>query len=153
LHDRFCTEALATADEALDPQRWQDATIAEIFSEVIPFLVRIYLERRPLLRAFMVRCSLDDSFLEAGAQLHRHVSARLRQLLLARRHEIEHPNPELAVDFGLRLVMNLLDMNTLFGHVSPSDFSLSAVALARELQAAYCRYLGVNEVTGAVEAG
>lgn len=143
LHDRFCEQALATADLALDPARWEACTISEIFSEVIPFLVHIYDERRWLLRAFMVRSSLDESFLEAGARLHRHVSIRLRELLLARRLEIAHSDPELAVDLGLRLVMNLLDMNTLFGHVRASEFPLDASALAAELQRAYSQYLGV----------
>jgi AcrR family transcriptional regulator len=143
LHDRFCEEALATADEALDPQRWHGASIPEIFAEVIPFLVRIYADRRWLLRAFIVRASLDESFLEAGARMHRHISAQLRKLLLARREEIDHVQPEVAVDLGLRMVMNLLDMNTLFGHVRPSDFSLSTHALAGELKRAYLGYLGI----------
>lgn len=146
LHDRFCQEALATADEALNPERWSGAAIGEICAEVIPFLARIYEDRRWLLRAFMVRSSLDASFLEAGARLHHHVSVRLRELLLARRDEIGHPNPELAVEFGLRLVMNLLDMNTLFGDVRLSEVAMSAEALAAELERAYSQYLGIAMV-------
>jgi AcrR family transcriptional regulator len=149
LHDRFCSEALATATETLAPERWLGATIPEIFEVVIPFLTRIYEQRRSLIRAFIVRCSLDASFLEAGARMHRHISDRLRDLLLARREEIDHENPELAVDFGLRTVMHLLDMNTLVGHVHPQEFSIAGDALARELTRVYLGYLGIDRTGGA----
>jgi AcrR family transcriptional regulator len=144
LHQRFCDEACATADEALDADRWAGASIAEVCAEVVPFLVRIYHERRGLLRAFIVRGGLDDSFLEAGARLSRHVAARLRALLLARRHEISHPDPALAIDFGLRLMLHLLDLHTVFGNVQPTLSALTQDELSCELIRAYLNYLGVT---------
>lgn len=152
VHDRFCEQALVTADEALNPERWPGASIPEIFDEVLPFLVNIYEERRALIKAFIVRAGLDESFLEAGARMHRHISERLRALLLARRDEIEHDDPELAVDFGLRAVMNLLDMNALVGHVHAQEFALAGPALGRELTRVYLGYLGIRRETGAAEA-
>lgn len=149
LHERFCDEALATATETLDPERWVGANIPEIFDVVIPFLTHVYEERASLIKAFIVRCCLDASFLEAGARMHRHISDSLRRLLLARRDEIEHENPELAVDFGLRAVMHLLDMNTLVGHVHPQEFALSGEPLAHELTRVYLGYLGIDRTAGA----
>src|SRR3990172_9285786 len=59
LHERFCDEARATTDEALDPAKWQGATAAEILAEVSAFVVAIYRERVGLLRAFLDRCVID----------------------------------------------------------------------------------------------
>lgn len=151
LHDRFCEEAFATADLALDADRWLGASIVDICHEVVPFLVRTYDERRGLIRAFIVRSGLDEAFLEAGARLSRHISARLRDLLLARQEEINHPDPELAVDFGLRLILHLLDLHLVFGKVQPTLSSLSQEEIARELIRAYLSYLGVGSWPGSQE--
>jgi hypothetical protein len=68
----------------------------------------------------------------------------LRQLLLARRHELAHPDPELAVDFGLRLVMHMLDISAMYAPKSLTEYELSGSELARELCRAYLGYLGVE---------
>ena len=59
LYDRYYQEAIATADEALDPARWEGATIPEILSAVVVFLVEIYRERTGLMRAFALRNHAD----------------------------------------------------------------------------------------------
>jgi AcrR family transcriptional regulator len=144
LHERFVEDAIATADAALDPELWEEQNIGEILGEVIPFLVRIYEERRSLISAFIVQCTRDPSYVESGGRLQRHLSLRLRQLLLARRHELAHPDPELAVDFGLRLVMHMLDISAMYAPKSLTEYELSGSELARELCRAYLGYLGVE---------
>ena len=51
LYDRFLAEATATADAALDPERWEGATVPEILGAVIGFLVTVFREQTGLLRA------------------------------------------------------------------------------------------------------
>ncbi len=46
LHERFCEQALATTDMALDPQRWEGAAIADILTTTTPFLVHTYHHKR-----------------------------------------------------------------------------------------------------------
>lgn len=143
LHDRFCDEALATADAALDPQRWGGASIAEILHSLVPFLVQTYDERRGLMRAFIVRSGHDDDFLQSGARLGLHIAERLEHLLLARCHEINHPDPRLAVRFGLRMAMHYLDQSAIFAGV-PQFVQLDIEQLSAELCRAYLSYLGVE---------
>ena len=59
LSDRYLAEATATADDALDPERWEGASVAEIIAEVVRFLVVSYRERAGLMRAFVVRNHTD----------------------------------------------------------------------------------------------
>jgi hypothetical protein len=135
---------MATTDAALDALRWEGATIAEIFSAAIPFLVHVYQHKRGLIRAFIVRGSTDHLFAEKAGRLSRAISEKLIALLMARRDEITHPNPELAVDFGLRMTFDALDQATLYGDIQRSTVKFSPEQLAEELSRAFLSYLGVE---------
>ena len=45
LHERFCEEAMATANAALDPVRWEKASAREILSALIAFLIALGFDR------------------------------------------------------------------------------------------------------------
>ena len=60
LHARFCEEARATADAALDPHRWRDASTAEVVREFVAFLVRIFREREGSFRAYQLAGFTND---------------------------------------------------------------------------------------------
>jgi AcrR family transcriptional regulator len=152
LHERFCEQALATADEALDPARWEGASIAEIFSTTTPFLVHTFQTKRGLIRAFIARCSCDDQFLERASRVGRQISEKLLTLLLARRGEIKHPDPVMAIDFGLRMTFDTLDHETVYADFQRGKIKLSREQLAEELTRAFLSYLGV-EIPSNWEAG
>lgn len=141
LHDRFCEEAFATADKALEPTQWEAASVREILTELIGFLVSIYVERRGMLRAFLVRSSIDPSFAEDSARLAGYLLNGLRELLLTRRAEISHPDPELAIPFGIRSVFDVLEMATLGDDRRP--LTLGDPRLPEELARTYINFLGV----------
>lgn len=145
LYERYFAEATATADAALDPQRWEGASIAEILEAVTRFLTEIYRERGGLIRAFVVRSHSDPSFRARQERLSHYVSDGLSALLLARRDEIAHPDPARATAFGLTLVVNTLESVILFGELRSGALVLSDAELARELTTAYLAYLGIQE--------
>jgi AcrR family transcriptional regulator len=147
LHERFCEEALATSDLALDADRWEGASIAEIFAEVIPFLVEVYGQKRGLIRAFIVRGSHDPEFASSASRLGKYISQRLTALLLDRREQISHPDPVLAVDFGLRMMFDTLDQSTLFAGVERMANPITPQQTARELTRLYLSYLGVERTS------
>ncbi|MBI3838081.1 MAG: TetR/AcrR family transcriptional regulator [Planctomycetia bacterium] len=146
LHQRFCEQALATTEAALDASRWEGASIAEIFSAAIPFLVHVYQLKRGLIRAFIVRASTDRQFADRGGHLGREISQRLISLLMARHDEIKHPDPALAVDFGLRMTFDTLDQATLYGDIQRTTLKFSPEQLAEELTRAFLSYLGVESM-------
>src|SRR5258707_10246781 len=59
LNERFLAQAVATADAALHPPRWQRTTIEEIAAAVVRFLVPIHPEQRRLPRAIAPRLRVD----------------------------------------------------------------------------------------------
>jgi len=145
LHERFVEEAMATAETALDPLRWADASLREMCEELFGFVTQVLRERHGLDRAVYERALFDEVFAERSARLTKFVMIGMAELLLARRHEITHPEPEVAVDVSLRQAFGLItDMCT----VGMNDFGLLVLddeKLVREMTRALTSYLGVRE--------
>ena len=80
LYDRYFEQAMATADAALDPARWEGASIDEMLSAVVRFLVEIYREQHGLIRAFVIRNHVDPEFQARRERLSHHVNSRLSML-------------------------------------------------------------------------
>jgi AcrR family transcriptional regulator len=148
LYERYYEEAVATADAALAPARWEGARVAELIPVVIRFLVSIFRERHGLMRAFVVRNHTHPEFQARQQRLSHHVIARLCLLVLARRDEIAHPEPERATRFGMMLVFSALESLILFGEMRSSLLSLSDDDLAAELTRSTLAYLGAANIEG-----
>lgn len=145
LYERYLEQALATADEALDPDRWDGAGIPEIFGSVARFLVAIYRERAGLIRAFVIRNHTDMEFRARQERLSHTVSEKLAALLMARDAAIRHPDPARAVEFGLTLVFSTIESVLLFGETrSSAPATMNDDQFAAELTRAYLAYLGVS---------
>jgi len=149
LYERYYEEAVATTDVALAPERWQGARVADLIPVVIRFLVSIFRERRGLMRAFVVRNHTHPEFQARQLRLSHHVIARLGTVVLARRGELAHPDPERAVRFALMLVFSALETLILFGEMRSSLLSLTDDDLAHELSRSTLAYLGVASPNGA----
>jgi AcrR family transcriptional regulator len=145
LYERWLGEATATADAALDPARWEGATISEIVTAVVRFLVEIYRERAGLMRAFVLRNHVDSEFHARQERLSHYISERLTRLLLVRRGEIARADPERAAGFGLTLIMSTLESVMLFGEHRTGSLALNDHELGVELTTAYLAYLGVPD--------
>ncbi|MFO0948510.1 MAG: TetR/AcrR family transcriptional regulator [Planctomycetota bacterium] len=143
LHDRFIVQAIATTDAVLDPARWEGSSIADIMAETVPFLVDVFRERRGLLRAFLVRSGVDPEFAR-GEPSNQHLAQKLRALLLARREEIQHPNPALAIDLSLQAILGTLNDLALLGCPDNTGLKLDDPDLGPELARMVVRYMGAE---------
>jgi AcrR family transcriptional regulator len=140
MHERFCEEARATADAALDPERWADSTTAEIVPEFVEFLVRIFREREGLFRSFLMRGASDQVVRERTENLFAYIAGKLAFLVAERVDEIRHPDPALAAAFGLHIVLGSLQHSVL----GTTTFPLSDERLTPQLSQAFLAYLGVT---------
>lgn len=146
LHERFCEESYATADEALDPKRWQGASSVDIATTLIAFLVQIYREQRGLLKVFLVRCAADPKAAQRGTKLMNHVTDKFASLMLSHNPPIRHSDPKFAVEFALRTAYSTLDSVMIFDEVPLKPIHLDDEQLAQELSRIVLRYLGVESV-------
>lgn len=145
LYERYFEQATATADAALDPARWAGVPIPGILRAVVRFLVEIYRQQRGLIRAFVVRNHTDAEFRARQERLSHYVNAKLSELLLARRAEIDHADPARAAAFGLTMTVSTIESAILFGEMRSSALALTDDELSSELTRAYLAYLGVPE--------
>ncbi len=139
LHERFCVEARATADAALDPRRWNGAPTSAVLPEFVAFLVRIFREREGFLRAIIVRGATDSVVRRRTERLFDHITERFATLLRERQRDLTHPDPTLAATVGLRVLLGTLDHTVM---ARPSTSALSDSELANELSRVLLAYLG-----------
>ena len=94
------TEAYeALTEEAIAPERWEGATIADILRGYIEYALEPD-EDRTTHKAAALLVAVDNPELRAHhAELQRAMHQGLQRLLLARKHEIGHRDPEAATSF------------------------------------------------------
>ena len=144
LHDRFRAEAIATADAVLNSTRWQGASVTEILSETLTFLVDVYRQRRSLFRAFMVRAFADADFAGRSVELNDYLLSAMRDLLFERHAQIGHPSPAEAIETGFQMVLSMLDQAVLYDEIDRRGMKLDDPRLAGELVRMYLGYLDVE---------
>lgn len=149
LHERFCEEARATADAALDPERWAGATIVEILPEFVDFLARIFREREGLIRAFLMHGISNREVRERTEGLFDYIVGKLSFLLAERVQELSHPNPALGAAFGLHVVLGALNHSAL----GTTTFPLADDRLVPQLSQVFLAYLGVRTETNETTTG
>lgn len=145
LHERVCEEAIATADDALARERWAGAGIREILETIVPFLVEVLQGREHLDLAIYQRGLTDAAMRERSNRLARYVMEGLSRLLLARREEIRHPDPERAVAFALVQMMAVLAQTYTAGLRDLTLVRMSDRELAAELIESCLAYLDVRD--------
>jgi hypothetical protein len=130
----------------LDPQRWRGASLETIVTALVELGVTKRRTHRGLLRALAlyVRSNPDPTFRERAAELNRFVTARLQALLASRHGEIRHPQPRLAIAFGLAVMDAVTREAIVFEDAGLNPAPMPDSQLARELTRAYLAYLGVR---------
>jgi AcrR family transcriptional regulator len=106
--DRMTEELRATTREALDPARWEGASIADILRGYLEFSLEIGRQRPAFKRAGFEASRSDPALREHLAELHSELDQGLTKLLLGRRDEIGHPDPVLAIGFVLDQIASTL---------------------------------------------
>jgi AcrR family transcriptional regulator len=138
------TKALFAAD------RWKDKPLAEIARSVIDLTLKGHRRHRGLVRAllFFTLQHPDAAFVRKSEELEWKVFRDISDLLLARRGEIRHPDPESAVKFAIMMVTFAVQGTIVLPH-NPSDLSRLLPNLGHQLECElprmFLRYLGVED--------
>ena len=93
------------------------------------------------LRVFMHRAVVDQEFWERGSQGLRALARTFEGALHEHREEIQHPDPELAIDIAFRFVYDALARRVSHGAGFESDRDVPEDVLVRELARAAADYL------------
>jgi AcrR family transcriptional regulator len=106
--DRIGEQLRSTTREAVDPARWEGASIADILRGYLEFSLEIGRDRPVFKRAGLEASRNDPALRERLAALSSELDRGLTELLLARRGEIGHPDPVLATGMVLDQLGSML---------------------------------------------
>jgi AcrR family transcriptional regulator len=96
---------------------------------------------RALLRAFMLRGAVDARIAGPGSEASQAAGRLFKAIILARRDEIGHPDPELASDVSYRMAYDVLSRHVMYGPTFESDTGRTWDELVGELIEAAVAYL------------
>ena len=142
LDELYAREVIAAAEELSRPERWVGASLADIVEAAIGFMVRFHRERPGLLRTLILeaRQRPGGAFGERTERMKARIPGLL-QILLRRKDDIHHPDPERAVTMGFVMVFSALRETILFPEALPEGAVSDDEELIRELTRAYLTYL------------
>lgn len=96
---------------------------------------------RALLRAFMLRGAVDPRIARPGSEASQTAGRIFKAVILSRRDEIGHPDPELAADIAYRMIYDVLTRHVMYGPTFESDTGRAWEELVDELIEAAVAYL------------
>ena len=144
LEERFLQRLDEQVVELSDPGHWQRATTAEIVASCMNELVSTYRAEHNMISAFLVRAAADVEIRKEGMRFRQRVERRISDLLLTRRDEISHPQPEVAIDLAVQLAFGLMIQNVIFGELRAGDRVLDDATIEAELTRNFLAYLGIH---------
>ena len=89
-----------------------------------------------------MRAAQDELTFSEGLRLRRRVFVRVGQLVLQRRDEVNHPDPQRALELALHMLFGVMQQKAIFGEVrAGAGPAMNDSELARELTRAVLAYL------------
>lgn len=144
LVDRLTEETLATTRIAVDPARWQGARIADILQGYLQFMLGDGRKTVAVKRATMEAGRIDPAMEEHLAKLHNELNAGLTRLIKARRSEIGHPKPDMAIAFVLDQLAAMIKTRTIELPGMTLAFRRADKAFIEEALRSVCSYLQIQ---------
>lgn len=147
---RLLEENYRQTKALMEREDWQSMSLTELSRHVIAITLKGHSTYRGLLRAlfFFTHQHPDAAFVRKMDDLEWKVFQDVSELLLLRRSEIHHPNPESAVRVAL-LMLGTVVHSVLVLPRDPAEFKRMVpnveAELERELPRMFLRYLGVEE--------
>jgi len=147
LGERMWQEALARWDRAVEERTWSNLELDQVTSGAVRLLIEVRDAGAGRLRQLDRLADRADAY----DRFRRHLVASLGGLLLERREEMVHPEPELGVRLGLTAVAGLIDARLDGPDGSVAEGSLDRDRLAMECGDLLLRYLTAGGARQATE--
>ena len=144
LEERFLQRLDERVAELADPGHWGRASTDQVVASCMNELVSTYREEHNMIQAFLARAATDVGIRDEGMRFRQRVSSRISGLLLTRREELSHPEPEIAIDLGVQLAFGLMLQNVIFGEIRAGDRVLTDDAIEAELTRNFLAYVGIS---------
>lgn len=139
VHERFVAQGRTAIDVLLKELGQREQPLAEQIELFITGIVKLFEGHEGLLRALVRRSSADVQFRQRFHQLNAYISQTLCRIVLAKRSELRHPNPEQAADLSAHMLLASMNYFTMVGTlgITPRE------VVPGELSRLICSYLEV----------
>jgi AcrR family transcriptional regulator len=128
--------------QLLEPVRWRGVPLAVTLRQTFPAIVEGYRAKQGLIRAFLEQASEDARFREAWSEVGDFIVGLVSKLVLSRSFEIDHPNPERAIQLGLGVAFATLAHQIQMHEIDKPQMD----ELTEELIRMMLRYMGIADV-------
>jgi AcrR family transcriptional regulator len=143
LEERFFNDVLERVNKIAEPERWRGVPVAEIVRPCVFEFVQMFREREALITAFLFRAAQDPEFIAEGLRFRRSVSEHISSLLLDRRDELGHPDPDVAIEIVVQMAIGLLQQMALSGDFRVDGRRLSDDRIVDEITRNFISYVGI----------
>jgi AcrR family transcriptional regulator len=140
IQDRFMSESEAGSGLA-ELEGRSDLSARELIRAAVTDIAKAFEANPRLLRVFMHRGIVDDAVAARSSESVSTFADTFEQLLLTRRAEIAHPNPELAVDVAFRMAWGTLARQIMYWPTFESRRIIEWDTLVSQLGDACASYL------------
>ena len=145
LRDVSASEAGSERDQG--PSRdWDAAPLEAVALELVRVLVKFHRSHAGTLRAVSARAITEGRSRSGTADAERSPHVQIANVFRRRRGELAHPNPDIALHLGLRMVESAVRERVLFPELSTGSAPLTPITDAvfvEELARAFIGFLGV----------
>ncbi len=118
---------------------------AQIVRGAVDELVDVTNFHRHMMVAFLFRSIQDPSIREDALRFRHEAEDRIRNLLLTRCDDFDHPDPSLAIDLGIQTAFALMQQHVLLESTRAGGRRLSDEELKNEISNIFLRYVGIKE--------
>jgi len=146
IYDREMTKVSEANERLRETAQLEGLRGRELIIALVELMARSTLEHADILRVFMYRALVDEEIWKRGSDRSSMLSSAFEEALLEHREELNHPDPELAIDVAFRFVYNTLVRRVTHGNTFESQRPLSDEDLIRELGEAAADYLLAPEL-------
>jgi AcrR family transcriptional regulator len=146
IYDREMARVSAANERLRETAQLEGLEGRELIIALVELMARSTLEHADILRVFMYRALVDPEIWRRGSERSTALSSAFEEALLAHKDELNHPDPELAIDVAYRFIYNTLVRRVSHGEKFESQRPLSEEDLIRELGEAAADYLLAPEL-------
>jgi AcrR family transcriptional regulator len=141
IHERVL-ELISEENAAFsDPSRWERLSSRKLVIEAVRELAEPFRAHAAILRVIMHRGAIDQVVSDRGSASASALAEQFTALLLSRRREITHPDPELAADVAYRMAYSTVARQVMYGPKFESQRPVDWDDLIREVGVACATYL------------
>jgi AcrR family transcriptional regulator len=146
IYDQEMAKVSAANERLRETAQLEGLKGRELIIALVDLMARSTLEHADILRVFMYRALVDEEIWKRGSDRSTMLSRAFEEALLEHKDELNHPDPELAIDVAFRMVYNTLVRRVTHGNTFESQRPLSDEDLIRELGEAAADYLLAPEL-------